>query len=462
MEWERKYRCGLPENEIPAGLSSGTGWGLFILFGLQCALLGASDEMDSGKFLFAAVYIVFLLLCLPLLLRHGVALHEPLIVWTLALLALCGFSRLVGAVAGISTVDWLRDFLPLLSFSWILLGPLAFPGRTQIWRAYLVFVVLELVLTFVVTDHYLTLRQWSHEGLEWTDYFRATDAVVLFGVFMAAPMTGLPRRSYRLGFGLITAAFISAALLTGTRSHVGAILAGLIFYLWLTKPQVGMIAVGRRAVLACVLLGVIGFGAVLATGFLDSNRVFSRTEEMSGTDFGALTRRLEESLNAWNGFLQRPLFGQGLGYRVPTVLLKNDQWYEDDLYLIHNFYLYILLKFGMVGIPVFFGFLASLLRTAISTFRQARLPFDRAFSCGLAALIVALLVESLTAPRFQDRSATALLSILAVCLLAMRREIAVQQTRAVAFSDAIVDADAAGVSGTQRDGCVLPGGWVQP
>ncbi len=449
MGWKR-YRCRFPDNKLPARLSSTAGWGLFILFGLQCALLGANDEMDAGKSLFVAVYIVFLLLWLPLLVRRGVALHEPLIGWTLALLALCGFSRAVGALAGISTLDWLRDFLPLLSFSWILLGPMAFPGRKQIWRAYLVFVALELVLTFVVTDHYLTLRQWSQEGLEWTEYFRATDAVVLFGIFMAAPMTGLPRRSYRVGFGLITAGFISAALLTGTRSHVGAILGGLIFYFWLTKPQAGTIAVGRRAVLACVLLGAIGFGAMLASGFLDSNRVLSRTEEMSTSDFGALTRRLQESLNAWNGFQQRPLFGQGLGYKIPTVLLKDDRWYEDDLYLIHNFYLYILLKFGMAGIPVFFGFLASLLRTAISTFRQARLPFDRAFSCGLAALIVALLVESLTAPRFQDRSATALLSILTVCLLAMRREIAIQQTRAIAFSDPVADAEGGGVSGAGR------------
>jgi hypothetical protein len=432
MGWEQNYQCRLPGRTTPAKeLTPRTGWGLFVLFGLQCVLLGASDEMDPGKLWFAAIYVLFLLLWLRLVIQHGVAFHEPVICWTLALIGLCVFSRLVGAFTGIPAVDWVRDFFPLLNFSWVLLGPIAFPGRTNIWRAYLVFMSIELALTLIVTDHYLSLRQFSDEGLEWTDYLRATDAVVLFGAFMAAPMTGLPRTSYRVCFGLITAVFISAALLTGTRSHLAAIVAGLVFYFWLTKPRTGETpGTGRRAVLGYVFVGVLVFGAALSTGFLDSDRFFSRTEEMSTMEFGALTTRLDESLKAWEGFQKSPLLGQGLGYRMPIVLLRDDQWYDSDLYLIHNFYLYVLLKFGVVGIPVFYGFLCSLLRCAISTFRQAEQPFDRAFSSGLASLIVALLVESVTAPRFQDRSATALLSILMVCLLAMRREIALRQVPA--------------------------------
>lgn len=408
--------------------SSRVGWGLFVLFGLQCALLGASDEMDLGKYVFGFVYAALLTVGVSLLARHGVALHEPLVRWTLVLMALCFFSRLVGVFVGISTLDWVRDFFPLLNFSWILIGPLVFSGRHSVWRAYTVFMIINVLITVVVTDHYLMLRRWSDEGLEWADFFRATDAVVLFGVFAAAPMTGLPSTRHRTVFGLLTASFIAAALFTGTRSHIGAILAGLLFYFWLTKAKVGAaVGVGRRAVLACVLLGLSGFAAVIATGLLNRNEVLSRVEETGTTDFGALTRRLQESLIAWDDFQQRPVFGQGLGYQIPTVLLTDGQWHEEQIYFIHNFYLFILVKFGVVGIPVFLGFLLSMLRSAISTFRQAELPFDRAFSSGLASLLVALLVESLTSPRFQDRTATALLSILTVCLLAMRREMALSR-----------------------------------
>ncbi len=433
MSWQSAYWCCLPKGTAEPVLPSRVGWGLFVLFGLQCALLGASDEIDWGKYLFAFIYGTFLMGGVRLLARHGVASHEPLVRWTLALMGLCCASRVVGAFVGISTLDWIRDFFPLLNFSWILIGPLVFSGRHSVWRAYTVFMVINVLITVVVTDHYLMLRRWSDEALEWSEFFRATDAVVLFGVFAAVPMTGLPCTRYRTVFGLLTATFIAAALFTGTRSHIGAILAGLLFYFWLTKAKMGTaVGVGRRAVLAWVLLGLSGFAAVISTGFLNRNEVLSRVEETGTTDFGALTRRLQESLIAWDDFRQRPLFGQGLGYQIPTVLLTDGQWHEDQLYFIHNFYLFILVKFGVVGIPVFLGFLVSMLRSAISTFRQAELPFDLAFSSGLASLLVALLVESLTSPRFQDRTATALLSILTVFLLAMRREIALNRKRAAA------------------------------
>jgi O-antigen ligase len=424
--WEAKYVCRLPSGISSAPDSSRTGWGIFLLVVLQSVLLGASDEMDSGKLVFAAVYLLFLALWARRSWASVSAGHEPLLRWTAAVIGLGIFSRLPGMFSGIPTGDWVRDFMPLLHFSWILAGPFAFRSRTSIWRAYLMFVALVAVLSFVVTDQYLTIRQFRPESLGLIQYVRATDSVVLFGAFMAVPMTGLPvSPRYRAGFGLLAAVFIIATLLTGTRSHLGAILAGMVFYFWLTKGIEGRgIGAGRRAVLGSVLLGATAFGVVVVSGLLDTQQLMKRTEEMSRTDFGALTQRLDESLAAWSGFTESPIFGQGLGYRMPIgawSIAPSD----DDLFMIHNFYLYVLLKFGIIGVPIFAGFLVSMVRSAISTFRQARAPFDQAFSAGLASLIVALLVESATAPRFQDRSATALLSLSLACLLSLRRMIAV-------------------------------------
>ncbi|HXZ42725.1 MAG TPA: O-antigen ligase family protein [Terriglobales bacterium] len=420
--WEHAYRCNVLSRSTASKLSFRSGWQLFLLFGLQSILLGTTDELDFGKVVFAIVYVVFLLLWCQHIFAYGFASHEPLVCWTTAVLALAVFSRLPGMLTGISTVDWLRDFLPLLHFCWILIGPFAFASRKSIRRAYLLFVGLDLILTFMVTDQYLTLRKFNSIGLGLTDYARATDSVVLFGIFMTLPMAGLAGWRYRYGFGVLAATFVSAALLTGTRSHVGAIAAGLIFYLWLIKPGESSSRYARRAVVGWLLLGMIAFGAAMATGLLDVEQVVRRTAETSTLDFGALTQRLAESLAAWHGFQARPLLGQGLGYRMPTGVwstLPSD----DDLFLIHNFYLYVPLKFGLAGIPIFVGFLASMVRTGIATYRQAKLPFDRAFSAGVASLVVALLVESATASRFQDRSATALLSLLMAILLSLRREI---------------------------------------
>jgi hypothetical protein len=52
---------------------------------------------------------------------------------------------------------------------------------------------------------------------------------------------------------------------------------------------------------------------------------------------------------AWNGFRESPWFGQGLGYSIPIAswsIMASDT----DLFMVHDFYLYVLLKFGMLGV----------------------------------------------------------------------------------------------------------------
>lgn len=424
--WEQNYICASAQSTPAKKLSTIIGWSLILLFCLQCFLLGASDEVDDpGKLVFATLLGVCVVLTLPRVILQGLAYNERVMNWTVALIVLAVLSRLVGMSSGIPSMDWLRDSLPLLNFWWILLGPFAFSNRKNIWRAYIALILVVAFLTLVVTDHYLTIRHFSTDGLELITYLRATDSVVLFGAFLTLPMMELPRLIHRIGFGFLGASFIAAALLTGTRSHVGAMLAGLAFYFWLTKESHTKISLkARRAILVTILLGIAAFGVALADGVLDTQVVMDRAGEVSSLDFGAFTQRMDESVEAWNGFRNSPLFGQGLGYRMP-VGLWSIQDSQDDLFMIHNFYLYILLKFGIVGIPIFVGFFVSLIRTAISTYRQSKQPFDRAFSAGAASLIVALLVESLTAARFSDRSATALLALVMVFLLSMRRQIAI-------------------------------------
>src|SRR5205823_3573620 len=132
---------------------------------------------------------------------------------------------------------------------------------------------------------------------------------------------------------------------------------------WLTRHSHTRISrTARGTILVSILLGITAFGIALADGILDAEVVMDRAAEVSSLDFGALTQRMDESVEAWNAFENSPLFGQGLGYRMP-IGLWSIQESQDDLFMIHNFYLYILLKFGIVGIPIFVGFFASMIRT---------------------------------------------------------------------------------------------------
>jgi len=429
ISWEQEYACALGLPAPAKKVSTSIGWSLIFLFALQCFLLGVSDEVDdAGKLLFAAVLGFLVIWTLPRVVSHGLPYPERVMKWTLALMLLVACSRLVGISSGIPAVDWLRDSLPLLNFWWILLGPWAFSTRRGVWRAYVVLMVLLAFLALVVTDHYLTIRRFTTGGLELTGYVRASDSVVLFGAFLTLPMVELRRGAHRVCFGLFGASFVAAALMTGTRSHLGAMIAGLAFYFWLTRRTRAKLAPrATRMIVLCVLLGITAVGVALAEGILDAQVVMDRAGEISTLDFGAFTQRVDESVEAWNGFQKSPLLGQGLGYRMP-VGLWSIQESQDELFMIHNFYLYILLKFGMVGVPVFFGLFVSVIRTAMSTYRHSRAPFVRAFSAGTASLMVALLVESVTAARFSDRSATALLALVMVFLLSLRRQIAASES----------------------------------
>jgi O-antigen ligase len=169
-------------------------------------------------------------------------------------------------------------------------------------------------------------------------------------------------------------------------------------------------------------LGVVSFGLTVSTGLIDSQRVIERAAQVGSTDYQGLVYRYQEAVGAWEGFRQSPVFGQGLGYAIPTVFTDNGL-VDSGLFIVHDFYMYVPLKFGVIGIPVFLGFLVSMVRTATSTYRQAKEPFDRAFAAGLASLLIALLVESITSSRFTDRTSTALLAILVACLLSIRREV---------------------------------------
>ena len=63
-----------------------------------------------------------------------------------------------------------------------------------------------------------------------------------------------------------------------------------------------------------------------------------------------------------NGSFFEILFGKGMGFRLPLgfeMTLANVEF--DSIPILHNGYLYILLKYGVIGLFLWFKFLRSLL-----------------------------------------------------------------------------------------------------
>jgi O-antigen ligase len=133
--------------------------------------------------------------------------------------------------------------------------------------------------------------------------------------------------------------------------------------------------------------------------------------------------RLLESLDALAAFTKSPLIGHGLGYQSKTLFPMGDSQIAPNLYIVHNFYLFILVKFGLLGVPIWIYFFVCMIKLPMNLCRRHTAPFPKFLCAGVAGLVVSLLVESIAAPRFCDKTATALLSIV-FCLLLSTKELA--------------------------------------
>lgn len=413
-------------------------YGLLLLVLLQVLLLGTSDEIGSGKLVFGGVFVILFFLCTPRLIRYsGRWLSSGVCRWTVLFLALGVFSVLPAAVHGIPVEDWFRDFSSLLNLSVILVAAVLVDSDADFRRLYHLLLAMVVIMTVAITVQYAVLRGFiigAGEGLSFVDigavgfldFVHVTDSVVLFGFFMASSLALATSGKSRILLLCLTAGFIIAVILTGTRTHIVAIFAGLGFYLWLARGRMRASLSLRRLVpplasvlLAGALLGVLGY-----LGVVDIDQLSARYGEAASVaifEDQTMTNRATEASEAWQAFAANPLVGQGLGYRLKTTSESGTELVNTDSFLVHNYYLYLIAKFGIAGPVVFAGLLAAALRLSITGYRGARTDYHRQMFAGLGSLLVALAVESLTASRFNDRTATLLLGILLGMTVALHR-----------------------------------------
>ncbi|MCC7545217.1 MAG: O-antigen ligase family protein [Aquabacterium sp.] len=161
--------------------------------------------------------------------------------------------------------------------------------------------------------------------------------------------------------------------------------------------------IGRRALLRFILLsGVIGasLAALLAvlqpdvlTGIV--NRMTSvRNEGGASTSLGW---RLTENYFAIPQIMNSPWIGLGLGaeYKPRFVELR---YFSEQTHYIHNGYLYVLLKMGVVGLLLYLAFYWTLLRACIA--ERFFLREEYAPRAATLLVLVAVLLLNFTQPEF--------------------------------------------------------------
>jgi len=177
----------------------------------------------------------------------------------------------------------------------------------------------------------------------------------------------------------------------------------------------------RRLTLATVLGGAAGLFAMgIFLGKAGSSvltALFNRVVSVRGAMVDlSFMNRVVESQAAVDGILKNPILGHGVGSVLSRYNILDHET-TTNLY-IHNGYLYLIYKVGIVGTIPYLAFLAVVIWTGL------RLSFDRscdrtvqAFTRAFTAILSAMLVVNVTSNVFVQKQSILVLAFGCACLM---------------------------------------------
>ncbi len=384
---------------------------------LQALVFGASWEVSLTK----VAYGVYFAICMVLWLPGGFAtlkqtLTVPMSRWLIAMFVLFFVSRLVGAANGLSATDWFRDVSPLLNYGFIFLGVSAFRREHDVKRYLIWMTALLFVLSIPTAATWMWFRGLLAGSNPVVMVSSASPTVFMGGFFIAITLAIEAHGRYRYRYALVATYFLTCMVVTGSRTEFASAFLGclVLAILYMRRGDVGLKRVVKLAGAGALAFVVLTIALVL-TGKIEPAEVADRFLSATSEDIledQTVTNRVSETLDALQAFSQTPVLGKGLGYQTGTTYQIGFTSFVGSFYFIHNMYAYVLAKFGVIGFIIVMGFFFSAIRGSTRAFFSAQPDIASGFYASFTCLTIALLIESLTANQFVDRTATSIYGIL--------------------------------------------------
>ncbi len=387
--------------------------GLALIIISQLYLLQGTAEINAGEVAYAAVFISTLL---GWVLRDGRTLEghrllrSPVGASLLVFLGLCVGSLVLVALYGGSPLWWLRD---LVRFSYLLLF---FPVAGAVKSRSAAFVVLGCLAAVILYHGVLTIAgyaravastealwQLRYQRVALHEIFALATLVASFAVFLRARSRAVSVVALSMGLlGLI------ALGVSFTRGYwMAAVLACALVAMMLRGPArriaafwlILLVAIfsGGMTVFSAKFIGVLISMADRLSTFTSPLRVLSVQERMA------------ETRAAIDMVISAPVFGRGLGAEVSYM--SPLQHHVITRPFIHNAYLFVWLKLGIVGLVSFLVFYLRSIRMTLRAAARASSAIARAMLFAGAAVLIAAVPLSFTSPQFYDKSSALVLAL---------------------------------------------------
>lgn len=181
-------------------------------------------------------------------------------------------------------------------------------------------------------------------------------------------------------FSLLTLSIILVICLLFTRTR-GAWLGFILGLFFISLFN------GKKAFFA-VILSLVVLALFSPVSVKDQIKSFANLSTDVSTD-----DRMIIWQTAWRMFMDKPLFGQGLGTFMSVFGKYKPEDYIEIVYA-HNCYLQMAAEIGIFGLLVFLWFVIALFRSAFLKFIKSEDKFLKASTIGIVGGIIAYLVQS--------------------------------------------------------------------
>lgn len=410
-------------------LTSLLAWLPLLILGYAVIFMQRSEDLTAAGAAFAAFLYGILLLWFV---DRVVVKREKLVLVNgdSALLLFMFFmlgTALVAVANETKPILWFREFLIFLVY--LLYFPLREALRSTSGRklVYGAFFLLALTIAVQKIINYRTTVALASYMWELLGARQAANEPLFVAMVIASIAVWMTTENRWKGVMALTVMsfFLMVLVLTFSRGYwVGtAVGAVVLFVLGKRQERKRLLGLGMIGVLAATAISLIVFQdvaqALLTTVF---KRVFS-----TATVDRSFLNRIREAEVVWGWIMVNPIAGFGLGaeFSYYHILRHSTQTTP----YVHNAYLFLWFKFGLVGLLLFMTAFLSKAWLGVKLSQRLMQGIPRASVLASAAILLAMVQISFTSPQFYTRDSVLIIGLCWATIGAWKLDFESTQTR---------------------------------
>lgn len=366
---------------------------------LSITLLSNSPGIQPIELPFYSISVIVAGFVFLELITGRIIIHTSLDKLFLLLLFLIPYGIILGIINGASVYLAFGEttfFLGILIY---------FPLRKYLDQKrfrYILGVILTLILLYVLIRNVINYRLLIIQAvLPWqTEKARVAgnEVILLIASLFCLSIAAITSTKWKQILSTILfIAFIGGLVLTQSRGYWLAFAIGalIIFYFINTKGKIRILLTFLVLTSSSIILASIFFGDFLA---LIIKGLTSRFQSLgSGKLDISLLERLLESKTVLGMMIENPIAGYGFGYTYTKKILFYDHFIKTSY--VHNGYLAMWLKFGIVGVVTFISIWVIAIRNSYKLYHSKSNEFDKSVSLTISGSVLGIILVNNTSPQ---------------------------------------------------------------